>query len=274
MPAPKLVHNASLDTVRRDLVFSRARCKADPKAADQVAVFNALLGKRWSAVNDAQLAAWDAQDESDALVAAADAALDALVARFSAALVGVLGKGYAAHPRYVLYFAIPPSALVRPILGAQLETLRGWLKHLARETDAALAPFAALFAAAVKTAGDAVKARRDADAENAGFRKTGALAAYLSDVAKRRDGVYATLDARRIEDPSAPRHWASGFFRHRPPAASTDADRTARDAEREAEKAAAAAKKQAVADAKAKVKEAQKALRALELKKASKADKK
>ena len=261
MPAPQLPPDASLQSVRDDLVFTIARAGADPAAADGAPPLQALVDA-WGAVVDRQLTLWDAQTRADALVAAADDRLDALVDRLSPALL-ILADQKRTDARYTLYFSVKPSELKRPVLGPQLETIRGWLTHLAAETDPTLKALAKDFQAAVKQAGDAVKARRSADADNDQFRAKGALAKYLDEVRKTRDAVYATLDARPAQQSALPRAFASGFFRHRKPAAASEAAKAARAEKRAADSAAAAARKQAVIEAKAKVTEAQKALRAL-----------
>jgi hypothetical protein len=260
MSAPQIPANSSLQFFREELVFSLGRTAADPAAADLSPQFKDLID-RWGPVNAQQLALWDAQTMADALVAAADDRLDALVDRLSPAVLALTGQKRS-DPHYKLYFAVPPAELKRPVLGPELETIRGWLVHLAAETDPTLAALSKEFAAAVKLAGDAVKARRQADADNEQFRAKGALAVYLDDVRKTRDAIFATLEGRPAMAPTLPRDFASRFFRHRKPTANGDA-KQARAEKRAAERAAAEAKAKAVAEAKAKVKDAQKALRAL-----------
>lgn len=261
MPAPKLPQKVSLQAVREELVFSMARVSAEPKAVDVAPMLAALLAS-WAGVNEQQLVRWDAQIAADALVSAADDRLDTLVERLSGALLAVV-RQKRADPRYRLYFQVTPTELKRPVLGPQLETLRGWLTHLAVETEPVVKAVAAEFPLAVKQAGDAVKARRKADADNEQFRAKGGLATYLREVDKTRDAVYAKLDGRPAKDDTLPRGFAALFFRHRKPAAPKASEKDARAAARAAEKAAAEATKQAVTDAKAKVREAQKALKAL-----------
>lgn len=261
MPAPALPTDASLEIRRDDLVFTRSRASADPAAVDIVPLVAKLLDS-WTVVHGQQLVLWDAQTAADALIAAADDRLDGLVDRLSPALLA-LTKQKRTDAHYTLYFAVAPSQLKRPVLGPQLETIRGWLAHLAKETDPTLVRLHPEFQAAVKQAGDAVKARRKADADNEQFRAKGGLAKYLREVATARDAIYAKLDARPAKDASLPRDFASRFFRHRKPAAPGDAEKQARAEKRAADKATAEAKEHAVAEAKAKVKEAQKALRAL-----------
>lgn len=256
MPAPKLPATISLQTVRDDLVFTEARLSADKNAKDLAAPLRKVIGK-WTAVNTTQLECWDAQTRADALVTAADDDIDDFVDRLSAAVLPLVNNDRSA-PLYTLYFAMSPSELKRPVLGAELELVRAWEAHLKKQTEKALKAFAVELPGLLKAADDAIKARRDADTENASFRKTGDLATFLVDVENARDELFVALDGRRSEK-GRPRAWPANFYRKRQPAKVTEEDKAAK-----AQKAAAAkAKRDAVAEAKAKVKEAEKALRAL-----------
>jgi hypothetical protein len=261
MPAPQVPKTVALEGVRDDLVFSYDITRAHPAAADVAPRFKALIDA-WPAVYMQQLAHWDAQTAADARIAMADIRLDALVDRFWPALLALVGQDRN-DPHFRLYFTVPPNELKRPVLGPQLDTIKGWLVHFAKESDPTLVELGKEFKAAVKQANEALTARRNADADNEHFRAKGELAAYLDEVRKERDAVYADLDGRPAKDASLPRDFASMFFRHRKPPAPTDGEKKARADKRAAEKAAAEAKKKAVSDAKAKVKEAQKALREL-----------
>jgi hypothetical protein len=254
MPAPKLPNTPSLETIRDELVFTQARCLADPDAKDLTADLKKRLAE-WHDVHATQLELWDAQAIADARISAADDALDSFIDTFSGAMLAVVGQNRA-DPRYALYFKAAPSDLKRPVLGAELDTLRGWAAHLAKETDPRLSGLSSQLKKALKAADEAVKARRKADAENEAFRKTGGLATYLADVQKTRDALYVALDARRIERKRA-RSWPDQAFRKRSAAKPTAAEKATREQRRAAEQA----RREAIAAAEAQVKAAQKALR-------------
>ncbi len=210
---------------------------------------------RWTEVHTEQLALWDAQIGADALVTIADDVLDAIVDRFSVAALAVVGQNRE-DSRYTLYFKTPPSSLKVPVLGPQLETLKGWSTMLATEKEPSLAAFSKELKSALKRANEAIKARTITAAANDTFRKTGALSRYFGAVEAARDALFVSLDARRAER-KKDRRWPEGFFRKRAAAKPSSEEREAKEVKAAAKKAHA----KAVADAEAKVKEAQKALR-------------
>ncbi len=254
MPAPALPATLSLQTCREELVFTQSRGLADPAAKDLVDPITQVLGA-WADVHGQQLALWDAQTRADALVAAADDGLDGLVDRFVIALLSVVGQNRE-DSRYTLYFKVTPSALKQPVLGPELETLKGWSTVLATEKEPALAAFSKELKAGLKRAGEAIKARTKADADNDAFRKTGALATYFGDIATARDTLYLSLETRRVER-KKDRSWPNQFFRKRARAKPSGEGQAAKEAKLAEKKAHA----RAVAEAEAKVKAAQKLLR-------------
>ncbi|MFO0602508.1 MAG: hypothetical protein U0324_05000 [Polyangiales bacterium] len=254
MTAPYIDPTSSLDVLREDLVHLHLRLCRDPAARDLAPTVAAHLAG-WRGVHEAQLAHWDAQTAAQVDVALADEALDAHVDEFAADVLAASG-GDRQGPRFQLYFPVAPSTLKRPVLGEELEAARRWNTLLADETDGSLRAHADRFAAEVKDADDAVAARAAADAKNAAFRSVGAGAAWVKGAFELRERVWTELDRRRAHDPDAklPREWASRFFRPRPVAPETEAERAARAAAREKERhdreAAAARRKELAASLK------------------------
>jgi hypothetical protein len=201
----RLRRDQALTSLRDEIVYPAITCKRDPRAADQAPLFQALLVD-WDAVFKQQLGHWDAQTEASVLVHAADDVLDEHVDDFA----GVVRTKQPGRMSY--YFEKSPSALRRPVLGAELETVRNWIPALHHETSPDLSKYAPVFQGDVKVADAAVQAETDADEANRRFREIGELAAFLDKVEATRDKVYATLDQRRVDHPEwgVDRNWAAG----------------------------------------------------------------
>ncbi len=151
------------------------------------------------------------------------------------------------------------------MLGAELETVRGWIPMLDAEPDATLRAHAERLPEVVAAADDAAAARTAADARNTAFRTTGAYAAYLKRAMETREQVWAELELRRANGVKGelPRDWATQFFRTRAVTVS-DAERAARAAERERERLAREAAEARKKELKENLKKARADLAALE----------
>lgn len=237
MPVPFFDPNASLDALRDDLKWLERRLLRDERSRDLAARVQPLVAG-WPEVRRQQLEHWDAQLDAQVDVTIADDDLDAAVDAFDRDLTAAV-KDDRASPRYRAYFKVPPSELKRAVLGAELETVRGWIPMLDAEPDATLRAHAERLTELVAAADDAAAARTAADGRNTAFRTTGAYAVYMKRAIETREQVWAELELRRAHDVKGelPRDWASRFFRARTSAVS-EAERAARAAEREQERLA------------------------------------
>lgn len=213
MGAPLLREKLSLIDVRDELVYSRVACASDKHATDQAKVFEGLIDE-WQVIFAQQLAHWDSQTEAQFSVWAADEELDALVDDIDDVLLALVQRDRD-DPHYELYFSTRPYALKRPVLGAELETLRGWALLLEDEDDKELKAMAKPLNKAIALADEAVASTNKTDIANQSFRQVGALAQFLVRVQEQRDRVAATLEKRRTEKAvlRLPRTWVSKFFR-------------------------------------------------------------
>ncbi len=238
MGAPFLDVTGGLDVIRPDLVYLRHRLSRDERARDLAKLATTLITE-WTEVYTAQLAHWDAQLEAQGDVTIADEALDARVDAVDNDLRTVV-KGDREDPRYRVYIAEGASDLKRPVLGDELETLRDWQRTLATEEDATLRKHHKGLSAEITAADAALEARAAADQKNAVFRATGVYAKYVQKVVATRDRIWAELEGRRTKsvNEGLPRDWANRFFRPKPQAALSEAERAARAAERAREKQA------------------------------------
>lgn len=265
MPAPLLDTGMSLLEVRDEVVFTRNALQEDPEARDLAPRFAALL-ERWPAVLAGQLACWDAQQLCALRISLCDDVLDQEVKAFARDLLDANG-GDRTAPHFEHYFApgTPPSELVRPVLGDELETVRAWLPSLEQESDPKLSAYHARFAALVVHADAMVADSARADADNARFRNLGELAVYLKDIQTERDATFSIADRRVTKNPekNLPRAWASGFFRTRRPAPLTEEERKAQAEKRAEARRKAEEVKQQRAEALQKIRDGKAALKAL-----------
>jgi hypothetical protein len=134
---------------------------------------------------------------------------------------------------------MPPSELKRFVLGAELDTVRGWITMLDAETDETLRAHRGDLLACVEAADAAVASRAEADNRNTAFRGVGAYADYVRRVQETREQVWSELERRRTHDTKneLPRDWPSRFFRPRPSPVSEE-EKAARAAEKERERQA------------------------------------
>ncbi|MBZ0116500.1 MAG: hypothetical protein K8H88_05890 [Sandaracinaceae bacterium] len=196
-----------LDALRSHLVYSKVRLARGEATRAFVAPFDELIA-RWGAIHAGQLAAWDAEDEADAHVAAVDGDLDDRTTEFVADLARILGKD---HPTYQRYLGGDTrSAIVRMGLATQLARLADWPASI-RGMVAGLAVHAEPFQALVTEGQAALAARVSAASSRADFRVR-ALYEYVDDVNAVRRSTYGALVQHAAES-RLPSDWAGRFFR-------------------------------------------------------------
>ena len=212
MPAPAIPANTALTTIREDLIFTSSRLRADPTAKPSEKVI-ALLLKEWASVHATQLNLWDAQAEAESMIAAADDNLDDFIPLFANTMRGLPGgeKGAA----WALFFKVAPYEIAAPVLGDELAAVKRWSQLLGKSKEAQLTAHKKHLDKLIAEAETAVKAREDAAIAGEHFRTQGALAAFVLNVAKKRDGLAADLGSLAANSSLLPRNYASRFFRRR-----------------------------------------------------------
>jgi hypothetical protein len=259
MPAPAIPANTALTTIREDLIFTSSRLRADATAKPLEKAI-ALLLKEWTSVYATQLSLWDAQAEAEALIAAADDNLDDFIPLFANTMRGLACGEKSAT--WSLFFKVAPYEIAAPVLGDELAAVKRWSQLLGKSKEAQLTAHKKHLDKLIAEAEAAVKAREDAALANEHFRTKGALAAFVLDIAKKRDGLAADLGALAAKSGTLPRNYASRFFRKRATKVSAEekALKAAKKAEEKQKKAEAEA---AVKAAQAKVKAAMAELKAM-----------
>lgn len=211
MPAPTLPSTLSLETLRNEILWSKLACESNKYAKEHAPKFDACLAK-WSIVHNEQLAHWDAQTAAQFGIWRVDARIDVRIDHFNVALLTVVNQDRK-DPHYTLYMTEAPSALKKPVLGSELETVRGWVAMLQDEDEPTLKAFAAKFDKDVTEADAALEEASRADAANSQFRAVGALAQFVAEVNKSRDEVYLALEKVRMAHDDLPKDFARQFFR-------------------------------------------------------------
>lgn len=202
-------HDEAISTLRRELVYTAARLKADGRAKELAAQLSPLV-TRSAEVAAAQLAAWDAEEEAAAQIDAADDALDDAVDAVDRALLHV-ERGERGSTRHRRYFAHPRNEIVRLGIENELARVREWPASLANEPEAELKQAGQALAAAVVDGESAVRARAEAAAARADHRVR-EIARFIDDVNAVRRSLYGLLVQRGAEA-KLPADWPNRFFK-------------------------------------------------------------
>ncbi len=214
MPASVLQPDSSLSLVLDEVVFTPAILAANPLTEALAAEFDPVT-TTWTVVNNQEIQLRIAIVKGNALVAAADAALDDLADALSRTVL-LLVKGDRSAAQYVLYFAKPPNELKRPVLGGQLETMRGWVKPLVESENADLKKLGEKLTVAIAKADAAVTALNAAEQANRTFRTVGERRALIDSANAVRKSTYGKLSEMPHANPELllPAAFAEGFFKH------------------------------------------------------------
>lgn len=170
-----LSHRSSLLSLRSHIGYSLSKFKAEPRAQKQVPIFEGLRDECGDAI-DQELALHDAGTEAQALVDTRDAGLNVVASRLSKAVLLITGD-HEDHVLYVRYFGDKTlQAFTKPIMGAQLDAMRGWIPSLKASENKTLQELGAEVEAAVALADEAVAQKTAVEVQKKDFREVGAPA--------------------------------------------------------------------------------------------------
>lgn len=218
MSAPILDFRSSSVTLLEELIHTLARLEANPLTASFAPPFEALYKHEWTQAALQEFALLVEAYRADALVEEADDDLDDLVDDLDAYARRKV-KGDLKDPFYLYFFgAKRPYELKRPMLGGQLETMRGWVGPLHTAGDEEALKLASKLEGLIVKADIAISKQSTATEKVKTFRTLGArktLVDKLNALRKSTDGKLAELPHT---NPSAklPGHFASRFFKHAP----------------------------------------------------------
>ncbi|HMU41634.1 MAG TPA: hypothetical protein PKE31_21680 [Pseudomonadota bacterium] len=214
--APKILTDTqSLDAVHDEVFFSQAATAADPDAAKHSSSFELLLSKQWQPVVDKERVLRQTILSAQAHCNGLDRRLDGWTDRFHNALL-ICTNNRRDVSDYARYFGNkPPSALKRPVLGIQLQTLTDWVPSIKNASVAQLATLGTELEALVTEGHKAEQALRDAKAKMKDFRTIGARKALFDQVNSLRQATFGSLATLLHEQPKKclSADWPDSFFR-------------------------------------------------------------
>ena len=209
MSVPVIKQDESVGNIRAELVYTRARLKADTRTQDLATVVDDLIRRATLASNNQQQA-WDAETEADAMVDARDDALDDVVRDFAANLLFVVKDR--TSDRFTLYFDTSPANVIRMGLQSELTKVKPWVAKIAGEPEAQVQAFGAKLQAAIAD-GDTAIAQRDTARTNRAVQRVRELHSLVDDVNAARRSLYGLL-VQRGEQLKLGADWAERFFKH------------------------------------------------------------
>jgi uncharacterized coiled-coil protein SlyX len=198
-----------------ELDYTRNRLRTNPLGAPFLPAFDALRAE-WDGVFAQELALRAAQTLAQAMIDAADDAIDDFCADHAKAVLAIT-KDDVSHPLWELFYGKKTLAQFRrPVLGGQLETMRGWIGLLQKSEYPTLAALAPRLIPLVKAADDAVAARAKAEQDNRLFRAVGARKQWIDKLNATRKESFGALGKLPHEQAGLPSDFASRFFRPAP----------------------------------------------------------
>jgi hypothetical protein len=213
MAIRNLTHLISLLALRSEIIFSLGQLTANPLTQAHVPAFEAARDE-WKVIFNEELALRDGLSTENARVVSIDLTLNALASRVSKALLTVTGDDRT-HPLYLAYFKKKSlSEFQRPILGPQLDAMRGWIQPLKASSVPALAELGAQVEAAVAAADGVTAARSALETESTFFREAGNRKKFFDKVNAVRKATYGELATMPHENMGLPTSFANQFFRH------------------------------------------------------------
>lgn len=226
MAVRKLSHNASMDLIWEELVYTESRLLADERARD-LAPEVARCIAQVEQTHQEQRQVWRVVIQAHARVDAADDGLDDAVGSLGRTLVNVV-RGDRKDPRFLRYFKQAPSVLIRRGLESELARVGGWPTSLQAEAEPALQAEGRTLGAAVGAGQAAIEARTKAEAARADHRVRH-IVRLIDDVNGARLSLWGEL-AKRAARLSLPRDWPDRFFLHQTRSKPADLDAPAPEA--------------------------------------------
>lgn len=215
MAIQTLSSRLSLDTLGEELVYTLARLRAYTNTAKYVSSFETLLSDL-KKTKETEMSLQEKILSAEALIDSCDDELDECVDKFSNILL-TLTQNNRSDLLYQRYFgSIRPSDLKKPVLGEELETVRGWLDSLKSSTHKELQEVGTSFEEIVTRADKALTSLRELRTKYTDFRTLGAREQFFARANAERKSIYGELNklAHSQRDLQAS-SFADRFFLHR-----------------------------------------------------------
>lgn len=211
MPVRTLL-SISLLTLLGEIRFTLSRLLAERLAALFVPLFQSLRAE-WTLIHQAELDLIEAASDAQARIVTADINLDGFVSRFSKSILIITGDDRK-HPLHKIFFKNQaPSVFARPVLGAELASVKAWVPALAECTYPELKAMRPELEELIADADAAVAARDSADQKNDYFHNVGARAQFFAKVNGARSEVHGALGRIQHTTAGLPSDFADRFFR-------------------------------------------------------------
>jgi hypothetical protein len=198
-----------------EILHTLAQLRAYPITAPFVLGFTALKD-RWAEVNTEELGLIDAEVTANAHASRVDDDIDPLVDRLARLILDAI-KGNRADPLYRRYFARKrPSDVKRPILGVELDEVRGWIPSLLESELPGLVALGELLRTLVDEADHAVGEQADVARRWDDYVKLGNWRKLIDDLNTQRQDLHADLTKLKNtpEGQDLPADFADRFFLH------------------------------------------------------------
>jgi hypothetical protein len=201
----------SLLGLRSHLTYSISRFKAEPLATSHVAPFDAYRAK-WDLVHLKELVLNDELTEAQAQIDSCDKLLNELASRCSKIILTIT-KDNREHSLYTHFFGDESlSDFKRPVLGEQLQAMRGWIGLLEASEHPSLKALGPDLEPVVKAADDAVKAKANVEQKKKLFREDERRKLF-DEVNAARKSAHGELAKLPHIHTGLPASFADGFFR-------------------------------------------------------------
>jgi hypothetical protein len=215
MALPNIDSKASLAEILTENSYTIGRLQTHRFAQELTPDFDAFQAS-WMTVNAHRIALIIAAGKADGAVAGADDNLDEFIDTLDKTLL-IATKNDRSATTYTRYFGSkPPSQLKKPVLGEELETVRGWIDSLNASNVPAIKALGPLLLSAVTAADAAVKAQIKAKQALADFDTIGEKKALIDSFRSLRSTSHGDLGAMPSNHPEAmlPAKFADRFFLH------------------------------------------------------------
>lgn len=209
MGIPLLKKSSSLDAIWMEVVFTKARMKAEGLAEDMGGEFEEFE-KRVNQVDAEQRFCWGEEIMVQAVLTARKVALQEAVVGFENDLLHYVKKAREAK-EYKQFFREAPSAILHMGLETQLDLMRGWPLKLAAFEGDTFKAHGRVLEEVVGKMDEVIKQKADVVAKTA-VHRVRQIEGLIDEINQARQLAYGELVKRGTAHRKT-RDWARSFFR-------------------------------------------------------------
>ncbi len=200
-------------TLYEEYYYTRGRLRRHALARSLAAEFEAFE-PRLQATLLAELGLIGNRYEGDAAVDWIDVDLDDILNGVAAVSL-IESKNDRGSPPYSYYFSTQrPSDMRRPVLGAQLDTMRTWPTSLRASSNAVLVEYGTKLESKIAVADECEGFQRTAQTALSDFRTLGGRKECVDEFNAKRKALHGKLGEIQHQHPELGTGWADSFFRH------------------------------------------------------------